>query len=75
MKDKAYENYYRRKAKRLDLQLIKSRSRLWSIHDQGGWMIVDPYNGNAVVKGADFDLTIEEAVKFLEEYEIKLKSS
>lgn len=71
---KAYENFYRRKATRLGLLLKKTRVRYWSIDYQQGWMIVDAIH-DVVIAGEKYDLTIEEAAKFLDEYEAKLKSS
>jgi hypothetical protein len=71
--NKTYENYRRRQAKRLNLLLEKSYARKWYVKNQQGWRIVD-ISGN-VLLGKKYELTIEEAAKFLDEYEVKLKSS
>jgi len=39
--------------------LRKDRSRMWSLHHQGGYMVVDP-NHNWLVAGENYDLTLEE---------------
>jgi hypothetical protein len=71
--NKAYENYYRRQAKRLHLLLEKSRARKWGIDDHQGWRIID--SNNIIMVGEKYDLTIEEAAKYLDELEVKLKAS
>jgi hypothetical protein len=75
MSNKAKENFLRRKAERLNLMLHKSRARYWNYDNQQGWMITDPYNGDAVIQGTKYNLTIEEVEEFLDEYEAKLRSS
>jgi hypothetical protein len=72
--NKTYENYHRRQAKRLDLLLEKSYARKWYVNNQQGWRIIDP-STNTILAGEKYELTIEEAAKFLDEYEAKLKSS
>ncbi len=62
--DKAYENFYRRQAKRLNLLLEKSRARIWSIDNRQGWRITD-VNSNTIIAGHKWDLTIEEAATVL----------
>jgi hypothetical protein len=64
--DKAHENYYRRQAKRVNLLLEKSRTRLWSIDNRLGWRIFDPKN-NTIIAGQKWDLTIEEAAELLDD--------
>ena len=73
MGDKVRENYLRRKAARLGLSLKKSRAKKIHIDDFGGYMITDPYNGNAIVRGSRFELDIEDVAEFLDEYEQTLK--
>jgi hypothetical protein len=73
MKDKAFENYYRRQAKRLHLKLEKSRARKWGIDDHQGWRIID-YDNN-IVAGEKWDLTIEKVAQYLDDLLIKLKAS
>ena len=45
-------------------QLHKSRAKNWSLNNQLGYMIIDPYY-NVVVRGPQFDLTIEEVSEFV----------
>jgi hypothetical protein len=71
--NKTYENYYRRQAKRLHLLLEKSRARKWGIDDHQGWRIID-FNNN-IIAGEKYDLTIEQAAKYLDDILNKLKSS
>ena len=61
--DKALESKLRRKAKRTDMFLRKSRASL-SIDNKGGYMIVDI--NNCVVAGEKFDLTLSDVEEFLE---------
>ena len=71
--DKVRENYYRRQAKRLNLVLIRSRGKKWSYKNQLGYQIIEP-NGD-IIHGKNFELSIEEAAKFLDDLEALLKSS
>lgn len=71
--DKVNENYYRRMAKRLDLILQKSRGRKWSVNDQQGYRIIDKRRG--ILQGERFELTIDDVAKFLEGYEVELKTN
>lgn len=65
--EKIRENRLRRMAERQGLALHKTRRRDPRALDYGCWMIVDPYNGNAVVAGTgaigrpSFDLDDVEA--------------
>lgn len=68
-----YEHFYRRQAKRLNLELQKSRGKKWSIKNRLGYRIVDA--SNHVLYGENYELTIGEAVKLLEELEAKFKAS
>ena len=72
MINKVRENYYRRLAKRLNLELKRSRGKKWSYKNQLGYQIVDP-NGE-IIGGKNYELTIEDAAQFLDELEAKLKS-
>jgi hypothetical protein len=71
--DKVQENYYRRQAKRLNLELKRSRGKKWSYKNQLGYQIIEP-NGD-IMHGKNYELTIEEAAKFLDDLEALLKSS
>jgi hypothetical protein len=51
----------------------KSHGNKWRVSNQQGWRIVDT-SGN-VLAGKKYELTIEDVVKFLDDYEVKLKSS
>lgn len=64
--DKVRENRARRNAARLGIQIRKSHGKLWNIHNQLGYMLVD-MEKNAVMQGADYNLTIEEVESYLEE--------
>lgn len=55
----------RRRLYSLGYQLFKDRSRNWSLHHQGGYMIVD-YHINGVVAGADYDLSLDDVIDWLE---------
>jgi hypothetical protein len=68
-----YEHFYRRQAKRLTLELQKSRGKKWSVKNRLGYRIVDA--NNHVLYGENYELTIGEAVKLLDELEAKLKAS
>ena len=70
--NKVRENYLRRQASRLDLQLKKSRARRWDYNNQGGFMITDLYT-NMVVFGSCCELNIEDVSELLNEYEDGLK--
>ena len=70
--NKVRENYLRRQAGRLDLQLKKSRARRWDLNNQGGFMITDLYT-NMVVFGSRCELNIEDVSELLNEYEDGLK--
>jgi hypothetical protein len=72
-KEKVKENLLRRQAKRLGLDIKKSRAKKWSIDNQGGYMITDPAM-NAVIWGDRFQLDIEDVEKLLNDYEEKLRN-
>ncbi len=74
MSDKVRENYLRRWAKRLDLVLRKSKARQWSLHNQQGYILIDPAT-NAVVSGGDFDLSLDEVQEYLDDYEAQLREN
>lgn len=70
---KTRENRLRRWAGRLGYVLHKDRGRAWSLHRQGGYMLVFA-DINAVAQGADFDLSLDEVETFLAEEETRLRS-
>jgi hypothetical protein len=61
--DKAIEQKARRAARRVNLDAQKSRWRLNSIDNYGGFRIVDPYL-NAVVAGDRYSLSAEQVIEF-----------
>lgn len=65
MNNKSIEQRLRRHLYRQGYQLRKSRAKNWSLDNQLGYMIVDPYY-NIAVAGARFDLSLEEAMDFAE---------
>jgi hypothetical protein len=60
---KVYENYLRRWAKRLGVQLKKSRAR-WSLDNIGGYQIIDP-TFNGILAGERFNLSLEGVDEYL----------
>jgi hypothetical protein len=73
-RNKVREIRLRNWATRLGLSLHKSRARRWSIDNHQEYMIMDP-SKNKIVCGQRYDLDLDDVEKFLEEYEVKLKSS
>ena len=65
---KAEENRLRRWANRLGLKLVKSRARNWHVHNQQGYMLIDP-SYNAVVRGGDFEYDLQDVADALDEME------
>lgn len=53
----ARESRARRALQRDGRMLRKSRGRLWSINDQGGYRIIDPFM-NTIIWGERFDLSL-----------------
>ena len=74
MSNKVRENAARRKAKRLDLVLNKSRGRIWNFDNQLGYMICDLYGGYVIV-GRRFELDLDDVEEYLNDYEKKLIAS
>jgi hypothetical protein len=72
--DKAIEQKARRAARRVNLEARKSRWRLDSIDNYGGFRIVDPYR-NAVVAGERFDMSAEEVIQFCQHRPAPLQRS
>ncbi len=66
--EKARENRLRRLADRWGYSLRKDRARMLGIDHRGGYMIVDA-SLNAVVRGAQFDESLDDVEKFLAEEE------
>ncbi len=60
------ERRLRRKFRKYNLMLKKSRVRTPNINNQGGYMIVELYR-NECVAGSKFDLTLEEVKDFVVE--------
>lgn len=62
--EKTFENKLRRQAKRLGLELKKSRVREVHLHDHGGYQIVDLHSKRHV-HGGLFSLNIHEVHAYL----------
>ncbi len=62
--DKTRENRLRRKLHRGGYALKKDRSRFWSLHHQGGYMIKDNI-GNFIVAGEWYHLNLEDVENWL----------
>lgn len=58
------ERKLRRALSKQGYQLCKSRAKNWSLNNQLGYMIIDPYY-NIAVRGPQFDLTLEEVSEFV----------
>jgi hypothetical protein len=69
---KVYENYLRRWARRLGLELHKSRAKLFNINDQGGYRLVDQQN--AIIAGERMELKLEDIKGILAKIEQELSS-
>jgi hypothetical protein len=63
---KADEARARRAARRAGLVAKKSRWRVWTIDNKGGFMLIDPCP-NRVVAGVKFDLTAEDVIEMCAE--------
>ncbi len=72
--NKVRENASRRKAKRLGLELYKSRARKIHLEDRGLYRLVNETTGH-VVAGDRFDLDLQAIESFLDQYEETLKGS
>lgn len=70
-KDKVRENRLRRKAARLGVLVRKSRGKYWSLNNQLGYLLLDPYK-NFVLVGGNYDLNLDDVEEFLDYYEEKL---
>jgi len=66
VQDKVRENRVRRQALRHNLVLRKGRARIWSVDDQGGYMLIDA-STTVCVAGGRFDWTLDEVETFLAE--------
>ena len=62
----AREARLRRLAKRQDLMLRKSRWRLGSIDNLGGYQIIEP-NRNLIILGSRYELDLDDVQDFLTE--------
>lgn len=71
--DKARENRLRRWAGRLGYVLRKDRARRWGVNNQGGYMIVAA-DLNSVVRGTDYDESLDDVELFLTDTEAALRS-
>jgi hypothetical protein len=62
------ESALRREASRLGYRVHKSRDRTQHLNNRGGFQVVDS-NGNYVLAGVNYDLTLEELATFLADRE------
>jgi hypothetical protein len=69
--EKTRENYYRRMAKRLGLELKRSKGKKWSIYNQKKYMIMNALTGE-IIAGEKYDLELESAIAILAEFEKNL---
>jgi hypothetical protein len=67
--EKVRENRLRRQARRLGLELRKSRARALRVGDQGMWRITD--RRNRVRWGRQWELTLEQAEAILRDAEAR----
>lgn len=72
MADKARENRLRRMAKRLGLELRKSRARSVHVDDLGKYQLVNP-DTDTVLSGNRFELSLDQVQQRLEEEERRIK--
>lgn len=72
--EKVFENRLRRMAKRLGLALAKSRAKRWSVDDQQQYRILEP-NGNRIIQGESFDLSLDAVEAFLAKREREMMES
>ncbi len=68
MIDKTRENYYRRMAKRLGLELKKSSAKKLSVSNRGGYRLIDAATGD-IRAGKWWELTFDEVIKQLDSEE------
>jgi len=66
-----YEHKVRRQAERLGLKLSRSRSRLINVNDYGEYRITNVETGEPVA-GMKFELDIDQAKTWLDQYEAKI---
>lgn len=62
--EKVRENRLRRWAKRLGLDVCKSRVRVTHLDDYGGYMLVDSWS-NYIVEGEKFSLDLDDVEQML----------
>jgi hypothetical protein len=70
--EKVRENYFRRWAKRLGVELQKSSGKKWNVNNQMGYRIYDPTVNN-VLLGVNWELTLDEVAAWFEENEKEMK--
>lgn len=64
-------NFYRRQAKRLGLNIKKSKVMLVHVDNLGGYRITDK-DKKVVLAGQKFELTLDEVKAWLDQYEAKI---
>lgn len=60
----------RRRARKLGLRIIKSRTKNTHLNDRGGYQVIDTWS-NTVVDGPDYDCSPSEVLAAVERYEVK----
>jgi hypothetical protein len=70
---KALDARARRAARSAGLSARKSRWRLGSIDNFGGFILLDSYSGN-VVAGERFDMTAEDVIAFCHQQMVRLEN-
>lgn len=71
--DKVLENFYRRQAKRLGLELQKSNAKKWHLDNQCGYRVYDPFTPN-VILGIKWELDLDDVKQVLDEYEKQVQN-
>jgi hypothetical protein len=66
LSDSAKDARARRAAKRVGLLARRSRRRVGTVDNRGGFMLTDPFH-NRIVEGEKFDLSAEDVIAFCAE--------
>jgi hypothetical protein len=66
LSETALEAKARRAAKKVGLMARKSRWRIGTIDNLGGFQVVDPFI-NAIISGEKFDMTADDVIEFCRE--------
>ena len=66
MSNQNQERQIRNALRKAGFLLVKSHAKVWSLDDMQEYKILDGFSGN-IVSGEGFNLTLEDAMEFLEE--------